>query len=358
MKVLILYHSSNQAVLMDSMCKHLNKIGICSDSFDTTKLRMFSPKGHKKPFCVWLYKKLMKLPHGKNFIERHFFYRLIRRVAKDYDIIDVQSLFKPMYGYLVPQFKRMGKKVKIHIWGTDFYKYSFEPNHAKWQTVALRDADIIHVATETMKSDFINRFPEFTSKIRTGVFGNQHLDDLMEFAKNPERTDLSFVKENCQNKIIVTCGYNARSRHQHLKMIDAIDKLPRNIQDRIFVVFPMTYLRENAYLTQVQTALNKVHFKYAIINDFLSENQLFSLRSLTDLYINVIKSDALSSSTQEHLFSGNVVIVGDWLPYNIFEENGLFYIKTSLTKLYDNIHYAIAHIDELKKRCTENPKRL
>lgn len=356
MKVLILYHLSHQVVLMDSLCENLNKIGLYADLFDTSLLRLYSPKGHKKNFWLWLYRISRKLPRGKGFIERHFYYRLILQLAKGYDIIDVQSLFNPMYSYLVPKFKEKGKKVKVHIWGTDFYKNL--PEWVRWQTKVYDQADIIQIATEQMRGDFIKRFPEYESKIRTGIFGNQHLDDLIEFKKHPEKKDSSFISDDYQGKLIVTCGYNARSRHQHLKMINAINELPQELQDKIYVIFPMTYLREKKYLETVESALRDVRFKYAMINNFMTENQLMTLRSITDLYINIIESDALSSSTQEHLFCGNVTIVGDWLPYSIFEDNGIFYIKTSLEQLNDNILYAITHMKELKEKSADNTQRL
>jgi len=343
-------------VLMDSLCENLNKAGVYADSFDTSLIRFFSPKGQKKPILVSLYKLTKKLPYGKRFFERHFLHRLIMYLIKDYDIIDVQSLFKPMYGYLVPKFKEKGKKVKVHIWGSDFYMDI--PDRVRWQVKVYDKADIIQIATEQMKSDFFGRFPQYEHKVRIGVFGNQQLDNLIEFHKHPEKQDLSFIRGDYQDKLIVTCGYNARSRHQHLKMIEALDKLPHELLDSIFVIFPMTYLRENNYLKQVEDALKNVRFSYVMINDYMTENQLMSLRTMTDLYINIIESDALSSSTQEHLFCGNVVIVGDWLPYSIFEENGLFYIKTSLEQLYHNIFYALTHMEELKKKSAENPARL
>ncbi len=356
MKVLILYHISHQVVLMDSLCENINKVGIYADSFDTSLLRLYSPRGKKRSIWVWLYKKTQKLPRGKGLIKRHFYNRLILHLSSSYDIIDVQSLFNPMYCDLVPMFKKRGKKVKVHIWGSDFYIDM--PNRTSWQMKVYEKADIIQVATEQMRCDFVKRFPVFESKIRVGVYGNQHLNDLMEFKKHPERMDLSFLSGDNQGKLVVTCGYNAISRHQHLKMIAALDNLPQELQDRILVIFPMTYLRETEYLKQVENALSHVHFKYAMINDYMSEDQLMSLRLITDLYINIIESDALSSSTQEHLFSGNVTIVGDWLPYSIFEENGIFYIKTSLEQLYDNVYYAITHMDELKTKSTNNPDLL
>lgn len=356
MKVLILYDISHQVVLMDSLCENINKIGIYADSFDASLLRFYSPQGGEKCFWVWLYKKAQRLPHGKGFIKRHFYLRLILQLSKNYDIIDVQSLFEQKYSFLIPKLKEMGKKVKVHIWGSDFYLDL--PERVRWQVKVYESVDIIQIATNQMKMDFVKKFPEYKSKIRVGVFGNQHLDDLIDFKMHPERMDLSFIPVYYNGKIVVTCGYNARPRQQHLKMIQALNDLSQEQQDKLFVVFPMTYLRDDEYIRRVEGALSNVHFKYVMIKDYMTETQLMSLRMITDLYINIIESDALSSSTQEHLFCGNVVIVGDWLPYSIFEENGVFYIKSTLEQLSNNIKYAIAHIDELRIKSTFNPSLL
>ena len=358
MKVLILYHVSHQNVLMDSLCENINKEGLYADSFDTTSVRLYSPKGKKMPFCVRLYKLTRRLPRGKHFLERLFLHKIILFLIRDYDIIDIQSLFLPMYKDLVTIFKEKGKKVKVQMWGTDFYQYSFEPSWYNWQKTVLENADIIQVGTKAMKNDFDKRFPELEKKLRIGNFGNQHLDDLIDFKKHPEKNDLSFLSGDYKGKLIVTCGYNAYPRQQHIIMIEAINKLPSQLLDYLYVIFPMTYLRDDAYLKKVNEALKNVRFKYEIINNYMTEHQLFSLRMITDLYVNIIKTDVLSGSTQEHLFCGNAVIVGEWLPYNIFDENKLCYKKTSLSQLSYNIYDTLVNIEDFKRRCVDNQDRL
>lgn len=358
MKILILYPATNQTVLMDSLCNNLNDLGLYADSFDTASLRLYSPQGHKRCIWVWLYKAALKLPRCRSFIECHFFHRLILLLAKDYDVINVQSLFQSIYSVLVPKFKNRGKKVVLTIWGTDFYYHINEVKWPEWQIIVFNACDAIQIATESVKNAFVNKLPQYKDKIRVVIFGNQHLDDLATIKKHPECIDYSFIQGDYQGKIIVTCGYNARSRHQHLKMIEALERLPRELQSKIFVVFPMTYLREEKYLIKIEDALKHVHFKYTMINQFMTESQLFSLRMMTDLYINIIESDVLSSSTQEHLFCNSIVIVGDWLPYDVLEENGIFYIKTSMYDMYDNIYYALINRNKLKMQCMDNPERL
>ena len=50
-----------------------------------------------------------------------------------------------------------------------------------------------------------------------------------------------------------------------------------------------------------------------------------ALRLLSDIFIQVQTTDALSGSTQEHLYAGSFTIVGDWLPYKILKESGVVF---------------------------------
>ena len=111
-------------------------------------------------------------------------------------------------------------------------------------------------------------------------------------------------------------------------------------------------------MDEIYNVLKNTDINYQVITNRLTEEQVLSLRIITDIAINIQTSDVLASSLQEHLYCGNILIVGEWLPYSIYDENGIFYIKTSLEQLYHNILYALTHMEELKKKSAENPARL
>lgn len=68
---------------------------------------------------------------------------------------------------------------------------------------------------------------------------------------------------------------------------------------------------------------------YSIIEDFLSEEQVSALRLIGDVFIQLQTTDALSASTQEHIYAGARVIVGSWLPYSFLLENGVCFETVS-----------------------------
>ena len=55
-----------------------------------------------------------------------------------------------------------------------------------------------------------------------------------------------------------------------------------------------------------------------------------SLSKISNITLNIQETDAFSGSISESIMADNVVLVGDWLPYNIYEEWGVKIFKTDL----------------------------
>ena len=70
--------------------------------------------------------------------------------------------------------------------------------------------------------------------------------------------------------------------------------------------------------------------------------------------VNIQDTDALADSLMDHLYCGNVCILGEWLNYIPYDRNHVFYLKTSRQALSEKIDYAIEHYWELKEMCVNN----
>ena len=95
-----------------------------------------------------------------------------------------------------------------------------------------------------------------------------------------------------------------------------------------------------------------------MLKSHLSNVDVAKLRIETDIAINIQQTDAFSGSLQEHLFAGNILLVGDWLPYDILDENHVFYKKSSLTDLSDQIKDCIVNYDKYKKMTCGNQDKM
>jgi len=128
-------------------------------------------------------------------------------------------------------------------------------------------------------------------------------------------------------ELLVVCGYNASVNQQHEAMIEALIKIKSEIPPEVRFVFPIS---SNAGLERkkhIENLLQQSGLRYSSITSYLSNQQLAELRYVTDIMVQLQRTDQLSGSMQESLFAGSHVITGNWLPYAIFDELGVKMIK-------------------------------
>lgn len=360
-KVLIIYPISHHKTLVDSISENLYKEGILIDSFDITKWQLYSSSyqlnrsWYKKlvtfecslPKLGWIFSKLNTLIHLT------FDKRILKSLLNEYDIIDFHY-YERIYMPLIKQSKSLGKGIKIHHWGSDLLRATNVQKHML--TEAYKYCDIIQVATPSMKDVILSFAPEFSDKIRILHFGNSVFSKYNKLLS--EELDVSFINGYKKGKIVITCGYNGAKGQQHIKLINAISKLPLNLQERLFVLFPMTYGATESYIKEVDEYLQTQDFSYCILRDRLSVKELFDLRRITDIAFNAQLTDAFSGSIQEHVFCGNILLVGNWLNYDVMRQAGVFYISYSKHDIVSSLKNVVENINEYKNQCSQNQKRI
>jgi glycosyltransferase involved in cell wall biosynthesis len=175
---------------------------------------------------------------------------------------------------------------------------------------------------------------------------------------------LNFLKEVSQgqakkelgiHKPVITCGHSAAVIHQHDKIIRALDSLKDDIREFHFL-FPMT----QGYLAQetrnmVRREMAKTGLEFTVLDTFLTTREILAIRRATDIYIHLIRRDQMSGSMLEHLASGSVVITGKWLPYDLLEEKGVFFIRISRPEeLNEVLPDVIRNLEEYREKASKN----
>ncbi|EXZ30905.1 putative glycosyltransferase domain protein [Bacteroides fragilis str. S36L11] len=139
-------------------------------------------------------------------------------------------------------------------------------------------------------------------------------------------------------------------------MIRALEMLDDSVKEKIHVVFPMTYASDDSVRADVEKKLDSVNFSYTCMTRLLSLEELALLRMNSDIYINMQISDSFSSSTMEYFYTGNIIIIGEWLPYKFLKsEYGIDYTETSKSQLTRNLTSVISDIKN-KKDCAAKNK--
>lgn len=361
-RILIVYSVSHQKPLMKSVMDNVSGDGIQIDILDINKWQItsYSNKELKHQwYSVFLRLFTKKSVKGKlakkleSIIHSIFDKIVIKSTFINYDVIDFQY-YNSLYYSLIPLAKKIGKKVKINLWGSDLFRTTSKDRMNQFNGYKL--ADGIQVATLPMYEKLSKEIPDFKNKINILPFGNQKLSDFSRHFDDP--VENSFLPNYDKYKLMVVLGYNGSNAQQHRIMIEALNRFPKDVQSELYVVLPMTYGLSTTYLAEIKAAITVGSYSYDILENSLTDKQIFDLRRLSNLTVNIQTTDAFSGSLQEHILCGNVLLVGDWLPYSMMKNAGIFYLTTSIERLPETLFDAIKNYKSYRTQCQHNQEKM
>lgn len=194
----------------------------------------------------------------------------------------------------------------------------------------------ISFVTENLKEDFNKNYGcKYDNKCYCFDFGNGCISTMKNLMKGNELSNLmGKAKEELgfpTDRIIVAIGYCGRRDQQHLKVLDELEKLPKEILSKLYLFFHFSYsVTDKSYQKQIYSRLkrfDKYGCNYKISDEYMTGDRIAYLRLAVDVFINAEIMDALSGSMLEYLFGGTLVFNPEWLDYSVLERNGVFYIK-------------------------------
>lgn len=334
------------------LIEELRGRGISVCTLDIWTLRFYDENGNDHS----LHPKMLKGFMLKLFIRLNR-RRIIKKYINKTDVVDIQWCGY-YYAKYIDDIKKSSLKVIATIFGSDFYRNTLEEK--KIQSKIFQEADSI-VIGPNMKGDFLEFFPEFETKLDFGQYGSKRLEIIDQL--NSSANNIAFRKKyNIPiEKLVVTIGYNARSEQQHLIFINQLKRLSEKEKENIFLLIPMTYGGTDDYIMQVKDALNSLGTAYLCVEKslvtkekWLTDEELSELRVMSNITVNIQTTDALSSSIKEALLSGDVVITGDWLPYEIYQEIGAFIIRSKNEHIFNVFKDVLNEYPDYKLKVTSN----
>ncbi len=241
-----------------------------------------------------------------------------------YDTIQIHYLILS-YNKLIYLFKLISNNIVGVFWGSDLFRQKKE-NYAKLHQICLK-CNVLNFSTETMEEFYKKNISFLPEKIKISRcrFGLSNLS-IIDSLRN--QTKLSLIKhlgisEEYLSKKIITIGYNGKREQQHLKVIESLKELSN--KNDYLLLFPVTYGKNAMYIDEIKSKALESNFESVFFESYLTDEKVAALRLLSDVFIQVQITDALSGSTQEHLYAGSFTIVGDWLPYKVLQESGVVF---------------------------------
>lgn len=243
------------------------------------------------------------------------------------------------------------------FWGSDLMRKTGVSN-VFYVEKALKRATQITVQTPEMAEMLYCKYgrgimPKTKSLLFTideRIF--QEIDDL-----NNNEEEISQFKEDYGipiNKTVVAIGHNAFQENNHLKIINALEKLNPKVLKQCVFILHLSYGGNQAYIDElIQLGKSHKQLTFVVIQDFLGPKKIALLRISTDILVQMPISDALSGAMTEVLYAGNIVIAGSWLPYGFFRRSKLWYYEADD---FSNLPSLLTAMVQEKERHRENNK--
>lgn len=293
---------------------------------DFESLLLYDKKHNKNMKYTNLFNKYKSIPKISMFFRMMYIKKIIQE--NKYNIVNIH-ISRWFYLIILPWLIK--QKLVITFYGSDFYRTS---NFIKnIQKLLYKKAHVITFTNPLTKNSFIEYYKDFKNKsyvCRFGLKTLEFIDKNRDINKKELRKYLGYDLE----KIIVTCGYNSTKEQQHEKIINNLIKLPKEILEKAQFVFPMTY-GDIIHKEKIKSILNQTNLDYIVLEEFLYRDDNANIKLASDIMINILETDSFSGSMQEFLYANNIIITGEWLPYEVFDNAGIHYVKIDdINELY------------------------
>jgi len=279
---------------------------------------------------------------------RRLFIPLINRltIKKEFNSCDIVNIHYVHVAYIqyTKILKENSSKLITTFWGSDILRAN-ETTINKYLPL-LNESNCISMVIG-IQNRFKEIYPQFAEKIQTSYFGLNLLDKIRIIDKDTIKK-FKIRYDIDDGYIYVTVGYNASPAQQHTILINKLMKIHIELKEQIFLLIPLTYGGSNDYIEKLIRNLGDLGIKFKVFTNFLSDVELSTLRVLSDITLNIQKTDAFSASISESIAANSIVLTGDWLPYDIYRKWGVNIFQSDLESFEGKITNLISRYDFYK----------
>lgn len=263
--------------------------------------------------------------------------------GKKYKLINIHSIGIESF-FLMPIYKQHSNTVMSSPWGSDMYR---KKGVKKFLTKRILSwSDYVSAPKIQFREDIKTMYKVPETKFIELGFGADAIDLLsqnIEISRDVAKQNLN-ISEN----YIITIGYNGSKAQNHLKIIEAVKKVRKELPEKIYLLLPMTYGASQTYISKVRNALIESKIPFKIFDEFLNDRELVHLRKSSDMFVHAQPSDAFSASLQEYFLCDTIIVNGKWTRYPDFEKFGIpYYIFNSFEELPEKMLKAYKNEDEI-----------
>lgn len=247
--------------------------------------------------------------------------------------------------------------VIISFWGSDLLRtnglvYNY------WVRKALLRANKIQVSSMEMREILLSEFGhELKSKVHLAMFipNYQAIQQLTDVKEKMDYIASVRKKYAIPEGRCVMIGNNGNPGNNHIQILDAIADVVK--EKDITVLLPLTYSLKKAHEKRIVECVEMHGMRAVYFKAFLSAEELAALRTLSNVFISMQETDAMSAFLTEAMYAGNVCIAASWLPYSRFRQSGAYYLECpGFEELGDLFRTVASDYERYRLKCAENAR--
>lgn len=233
-------------------------------------------------------------------------------VLKHYDLIVVHFV-QPHRALLAIIGRMFSKKLLLVFWGSDILR----ANKNILVQKAIRKSSAMVIGAKEMENRFHDLYGyEYDNKIFRVNFGSDGVDVLNTKVFDQELLCKKYGIDD--KKVILSIGYNNSPGQQHLKILEAVGSLSKEQLNNIHILLRLSYGNGDAdYINSIKKKVDEIGCSSTFFESLLSKEEIAETTSLADVFVHALITDARSASMCEHLFAGALVIIPNWINYDI-----------------------------------------
>ena len=262
-----------------------------------------------------------------------------KKFASDrhFDYISIQYV-RPEFFFVLHDLKKHSSKLILTPWGSDVYRIN---KHFKKLAQKIYDAaDYVTGPDDRFARDFTKTFNVPQRKIVHVDLGIEPIEYIIDH-KDQIDTNEAKLQLGIKDKYAITCGYNASEGHRHIDIIEAVNKIRKELPQNLILLFPLTYPVNPDYIKEIKQKVDEYGLKALYFEKYLDVPHLFLLRQATDLFIHIQATDASSGTLYEYILCEKKILNGAWLQYPELEKN---YVKPFFTvENLEHLDQSIVH---------------
>lgn len=287
------------------------------------------------------------------FINRRFNdFCLARYCEQTLQITEVHTQTIILDGMWLNFFFSESIKKVYSIWGSDLLRVSNPYDYYHIYDL-LKKSDSITVANIHVKEFLLVKYGRILNdkiKLNHFILSRSIFDKIDTVSKD----DINKLRDDYtinESQSVVLVGHSGDVNDQHIEILKALEtNMSEDDMNHFVFILPLAYGLTAQYETELKSYKSKSRLNLHLQTDFLSFEDLATLKRMANHVIMTPISDANSAFVIESIYAGSNVIVGAWLPYGHHRQIGLPFQEI---ENFDQLYFCLNHQQERKNTQSE-----